>query len=151
MNTIYKHNTKTKDKYNTNIPLNKWNVIYNNETKNTTIWHVCQTKQIYKTKYWHNHQTSKRKNKNTTNFKINNPVQLNKNINTKYKIKTIRKYSRTTSQNQYTKIHYYSFDKTTILLRSRDIETNPGPMPNILETHPHHTDVDTKHILSPAQ
>ena len=51
MNTIYKHNTKTKDKYNTNIPLNKWNVIYNNETKNTTIWHVCQTKQIYKTKY----------------------------------------------------------------------------------------------------
>ena len=39
-------------------------------------------------------------------------------------------------QNQYTKIHYYSFDKSLILLRSGDIEANPGPMPNILETHP---------------
>ena len=65
-NTIYKHNTKTKDKY--NIPLNKRHTICNNETKNTTIWHVCQTKHIYKTKYWYNHQTSKRKNKNTINF-----------------------------------------------------------------------------------
>ena len=29
-----------------------------------------------------------------------------------------------------------TFDKSLILLRSRDIGANPGPMPNILETHP---------------
>ena len=77
------------------------------------------------------------KEKKITN---NNPTQLNKNINIKYKIKTIIKCSRITYQNQYqnqyTKIHYYSFGKSLILLRSGDIETNPGPMPNILETHP---------------
>ena len=136
MNTIHKHNIKTKDKYKPNISLNKWNVVYNHETKNTTIWQECQTNQLYRTKYWHNHQISKSKKKKFINSKINNPIQLNKNVNIKYKIKTIRKCSRITYQNQYTKIHYYSLDKSLILLRSGDIETNPGPMSIVLETHP---------------
>ena len=47
--------------------------------------------------------------------------------------------------------YYYSFGNALILLRSGDIEVNPRPMLNILETHPHHTNEDTKHILLLAQ
>ena len=63
INKIHNHNIKTKNKYKTNISLNKWNVVYNHETKNTTIWQECQKNQLYRTKYWHNHQTSKKKKK----------------------------------------------------------------------------------------
>ena len=106
---------------------------YNHEIKNIIIWQECQIDQIYKTKIWHNHQILNSKKKFYTN---NYPKQITKNIDIEYKIKIKIKYLRITCQNQYTKIHYYSFDKSLILLRSGDIEANPRPMPNILETHP---------------
>ena len=103
-------------------------MIYNNETKNTILWQECQ---LYRTKTWYNHQILKSKIKLYTN---NNPIQITKRVDIEYKIKI--KCLETTYQNQYTKTHYYSFDKSLILLKSGDIETNPGPMLNILETHP---------------
>ena len=103
-------------------------MIYYNETKNTKLWQKCQ---LYRTKKWHNHQILKSKIKLYTN---NNPIQTIRSVDTEYKIKI--KCLKITYQNQNTKIHYYSFDKSLILLKNGDIETNPGPMPNILETHP---------------
>ena len=99
---------------------------YYNETEN--LWQECQS---YRTKKWHNHQILTSKIKLHTN---NNPIKTIKSVDTKYIIKI--KYLKVTYQNQNTKTHYYSFDKALILLKSGDIETNPGPMPNILETHP---------------
>ena len=57
-----------------------------------------------------------------------------------------------TYQFQNNKIHYYYFiDKSLQVLRSGDIETNPGSMPNILEHIHQLIDVDIKHILLCAQ
>ena len=101
-------------------------MIYYNEIEKQ--WQECQP---YRTKRWHNHQILKSKIKLYTN---NNPIQTIRSVDTEYKIKI--KCLKITYQNQNTKTHYYSFDKSLILLKSGDIETNPGPMPNILETHP---------------
>ena len=48
--------------------------------------------------------------------------------------KTIKNWP--TYQFQYNNIYYYSINKSLQLFKYRDIETNPGPMPNILKTHP---------------
>ena len=99
--------------------------------------HNMQTKHTYRiydrTKTWHNHQILKSKIQCYTN---NNPIEVTKNEDIEYKIKLKIKCLRITYHIQYTKTYYYSFDSSLILLRSGDIEVNPGPMPNILETHP---------------
>ena len=124
-------------------------MIYNHETQNTILWQECQINHFYKTKTWHNHQILKSKIQCYTN---NNSIQVTKNEDIEYKIKIKIKCLRITYQIQYTKTYYYSFENSLILLRSGDIEVNSGPMPDILETHPHHTDEDTKHsTLLPTQ
>ena len=98
---------------------------YNNKTENP--WQECQP---YRTEKWHNHQITKRRIKLHTN---NNPIKIIKNVDTEYAIKI--KNLKVTYLNRNSKNYYYSFDKALILLKSRDIEANPGPMTNILETH----------------
>ena len=124
-NKIHKYNIKVKTNYKSNIYLKIWKMTYYNETKN--LWQECQP---YKTKKWHNHQIIKSKIKLHTN---NNPIKIIKSVDTEYIVKI--KYLKVTYLNQNTKTYCYSFDKALILLKSGDIETNPGPMPNILETH----------------
>ena len=103
------------------------------QNKNTIISQEYRMNQKCKIKTWHNHLTLYNKKR----FYINiYPEQITKNIDIEYKIKNKIKCLKVIYQSQYTKIHYYSFNKTLIMLRSRDIEVNPGPMPNILETHP---------------
>ena len=63
-------------------------------------------------------------------------VQILRNEDIVYKTKIKVKFLWIIHQIQHTKTHYYIFDNSLLLLRNRDIEENPGPMPNILETHP---------------
>ena len=125
-NKDHKYNIKVKTNLISNIFFKIWKMTYYNETEN--LWQECQP---YRTKKWHNHQITNRRIKLHTN---NNPIKIIKSVDTEYIIKT--KYLKVTYLNQNTKNYYYSFDKALILLKSGDIETNPGPMPNILETHP---------------
>ena len=125
--------TKKPPKYLQNLFPN-YRLIFNNTNK-ITQRQECQIDQFYRIKTWHNHQISKSKIQCYIN---NNPIQVTKNEDIEYKIKIKIKIKclRITYQIQYTKTYYYSFDNSLILLRSEDIEVNPGPMPNILETHP---------------
>ena len=125
-NKTHNNNINVKTNYKSNIYLNIWKLTYYNKTKN--IWQECQPHRIRK---WYNHYIVTSIIKTHTN---NNPIKTNKIIDIKYIIKT--KYLKVTYLNQNTKTYYYPFDRTLILLKSGDIETNPGPMPNILETHP---------------
>ena len=106
---------------------------YSHKIKNTIIFQEYRINQICKIKTWHNHLILNNKER----FYINiYPEQITKNIDIEYKTKIKIKCLKVIYQNQYTKIHYYSFNKSQKLLRSGDIEINPGPMSNILETHP---------------
>ena len=133
MNIIHKHLAKRKNNYKSNSILIEWYMTYSHKTKNTIIFREYRMNQICKIKTCHNHLTLNNKER----FYINiYPEQITKNIDIEYKIKIKIICLKVIYQNQYTKIHYYSFNKSLIMLRSGDIEVNPGPMPNILETHP---------------
>ena len=57
-------------------------------------------------------------------------------ITSSHQLYNITKNGLTYQIHNYIKYYYYHIDKSLQLLKSGDIETNLGPMPNILEAHP---------------
>ena len=132
---------------------NKFNSTPSNNNKPQTLIHT-QTPKNIKTKNHNKYKISltpnDQKTKNNNNNNNNNKLKQNRKCKTTYN--SLPQQCPNKNPNQITKITSkqqtktykkqpllftsYTFHSQLLLLLSGDIETNPGPMPNILQTHP---------------
>jgi hypothetical protein len=96
---------------------------YGQKTNNTTNYNNKNLKQNKKYKNTYSKLPQQRPNK-----KPNQITNLHQIIINKQQVKTYK--------DQPILLISYTFPTQLLLLLSGDIETNPGPMPNILQTHP---------------